>query len=224
MFPGCDQVLASVKSCQNHAVRALKNGRCPDTQRVSRPYSFGIERIEYEDECICPLCKQELRGKENIRVHMVQHFQALPDREEEQGCVSVSHGVDEEFGREEFQRSGGELDDSECREYEVDGSRLSDVGGEKHDKGSREYSVKEGGGHQSNESIGGNMQQRGDEAGVSSGHELGSQQIKGHSRGSKSKSMRFDWGRIQREPGQQSLRTGNVCSWCLITTWTEYFC
>ena len=78
--PGCDQVLASVKSCQNHAVRAMRNGRCPVSQRVSRPYSFAIERVQYDDECVCKLCKVELKGKSNIRDHMAQHFQALLQR------------------------------------------------------------------------------------------------------------------------------------------------
>ena len=75
--PGCGELFRTVRSAKEHAHRAWNTGRCPNSQRAARPYSFDIAKMRYEGVVVCPLCQVELPDHQEAISHFQQDFQEL---------------------------------------------------------------------------------------------------------------------------------------------------
>ena len=116
--PGCNTMLASIRSAKEHANRSWKNGCCTD-HKVSRPYSYAIDAIPYPGSFTCLLCKEELEGEDAIKAHMQDHFRVL----------LMDHKVSPQVGGAGVAgETGGDLTGEVSADVVVGGSTASSAG------------------------------------------------------------------------------------------------
>ena len=106
--PGCRNVFKEVRSAKEHAARAMKQGRCPQSEKAARPFLQDIQVKAIEGVC-CPHCKEELGDHEQAQRHLAVHFRALlcGDPPEEEGGVEGGGGGSQPGGGGEVGDSGG---------------------------------------------------------------------------------------------------------------------